>query len=330
MQLFTFSPEDYREDYEKQGYVHIKGGVDPEFLASILSSAEGLIAAQKELEEWAIKRKKQQYLYDFPPDPGFRDLLYRPISQLTGLDFDGLTLCERHIKAYEVTADPGPPPHKDRFASEVAVGIPLRVGEGTYVALYPRDHTEINPFNSSAHWRDSLDDDQLPEVVLRDIEPVKIYDEPGDILAFRGSTIYHERMKAAGTMLLYFKFNEQRLDPIGEDPSTPVRRDESLRLLQSVSDDELVSCSVHVSPQLDRIIRNYTRNSWKEVIQANVWDKKAFTLSEDELKIIFATDRDVRIAKLFEKLGIRKSQYPAYIRMLRRLVKQQALDLAHP
>ena len=32
MRIFTFNPADYRGNFADQGYVHIKNGIDPEFL----------------------------------------------------------------------------------------------------------------------------------------------------------------------------------------------------------------------------------------------------------------------------------------------------------
>jgi len=40
---------------------------------------------------------------------------------------------------------------------------------GSKVVAYPDDELDINPFNTTALWRDSLDDDRLPERVLRDM-----------------------------------------------------------------------------------------------------------------------------------------------------------------
>ena len=106
-----------------------------------------------------------------------------------------------------------------------------------------------------------------------EIEPVKVDVRPGDVVLFRGSSIYHERVNAANTTLLYLKFNSMRLDPIGEDPSTPVQREVSLNILSNKSDEQLLDSVIEVSPKLERISRHYTRLYWKEVIQAYVLRK---------------------------------------------------------
>lgn len=63
--------------------------------------------------------------------------------------------------------------------------------------MFPKSELEINPYNTTALWRSSLDDQDLPDNVLKDIQPLKLDVRPGDVVLFRGSSIYHEREKPA-------------------------------------------------------------------------------------------------------------------------------------
>ena len=62
MALFSFSPADYVDAFNKNGYVHIKNGVNLEILAYIQAKTKELTADQNDLKEWEFKGKKQQYL----------------------------------------------------------------------------------------------------------------------------------------------------------------------------------------------------------------------------------------------------------------------------
>lgn len=323
MKTFSFDPSAYASAYADQGYVHIPSGVSAEFLAY---AREFLRRGDADLDSFAFKGKKKQFLFEFPEGDwpsGVKDA----VAGVTGLDRERLTLCERHIKAYEETAAAAPPAHKDRLASEVAVGIPLHVAPGSTVVAYPFDELDVNPFNTTALWRNSLDEDQLPERVLRDKRSVELDVQPGDLLMFRGSSIYHERKQAAGTAVLYLKFNAMRLDPIGEDPTTGAQRTRSLALLETSSDDQLLDLACEVSPQLHRVSRHYSRLRWTEVLQAYVTDQKEFRLSEDDFSMIQAADGSKTVRELIRGRGVPDSQLAQRLPAVRRLIRLQALDL---
>ena len=56
---------------------------------------------------------------------GFYQSGLTALAKTAGLDDTNITLCERHIKVYEADAKAHVPPHKDRLASQLTVGIPL-------------------------------------------------------------------------------------------------------------------------------------------------------------------------------------------------------------
>lgn len=328
MRVFDFNPAHYRQEYESNGFVRVENGVGREFYEFALAQAKRLISGNDtDLKDWQFKGKKAQFLFEFPSGSDWPAGVKSLVADLCGMPRSNVTLCERHIKAYDAEAPVMPPPHKDRLASEVAVGVPLIVAEGSHLVLYPQDYCDINPFGSTATYRNLLDEDAVPEKLFAGVEPVRLDMQPGDVVLFRGSSIYHERFKAANSVVLYFKFNSLRLDPLGEDPSTPARREASLSFLNSERDPELLQLALEASPRLDRVTRLYSRLEWDEVLTAQIWNGKEFRISEQDLSIIKAADGVTPIADLLGRLGFSRTQYASALPGIRRLVRLQALDL---
>jgi hypothetical protein len=327
MRVFAFSPQDYVEAYSRQGYVHIVDGLNPEFLAFAREQAKKQMDAQKGLREWEFKGKKQQFLFEFGTTTNYREHVLQPIAQVTGFKLERTTLCERHIKAYDQKAPPNPPPHKDRLASQVAVGLPLEVPKDSYIIMYPDVHRDINPWSTTAQYRAAVDEAELPERLLSGVEPVRLDVKPGDVVMFKGSSIFHERVNPANTTLLYLKFNGMRLDPLGEDPRTPEARERSLGWLKSRNDAQLLASTIDVSPRLDRISRHSTRLHWKEVIQASVWNEKEFILSEADVTLIRSADGGRSGREILSRLGVEDIEYSKYLPALRRLIELNALEI---
>ncbi len=329
MKVFDFHPASYAAQYAADGYVHLKNGVSAEFVEFALQQAKRLMGADADLKEWKFNGKKMQFLFDFPAASAEGDWrgVKDAVAALTGLARKPLTLCERHIKVYDANAPEAPPPHKDRVASEVAVGFPLVVSPGSHLVVFPGCHTDVNRFGTTELYRRSLDEDALPEKVLAGVEPVRIDMQPGDVVLFKGSSLYHERMLPAKSIVLYFKFNALRLDPLGEDPATPVQRLAALARLENATDDELLRLALEASPRLDRVSRLYSRFAWTEIVQAQVWGEKEFCLDERELELIRRADGVTAVADLLRGLGCSAGEQPAMLASIRRLVRRQALDL---
>lgn len=328
MKVFTFDPKNHSTEYAERGYTHAKKGLTPEFLSEALAQTERLMnEAGGDLKEWAFKGKKQQFLFEFDGKTRWQEDVLAPVAAVAGVSLEGMMLCERHIKAYDDTAPENPPPHKDRVASEITVGLPLKVPSGSHIILFPDHLRDVNAYGSTALYRSALDEEQLPENLLKDVEPVRLDVQPGDVVLFKGNSMYHERVKPANTVLLYLKFNSWRLDPIGEDLRTPAMRQRSLELVAKSNDEALLGLRVEVSPRLDRISRHYTRLFWKEVIQAYVWGEKEFVVSEDELRMIRAVEGAMAVTELMTRMGVDSSRYTDLLPPLRRLVRLQALEL---
>lgn len=285
MKVFDFDPDQYRRRYEEQGWVHVRRGLTQEFL----DEARRLVAASqadRPLGGRGIAGEKAQFVFDFP-EAGHYDELFDVVARMCGLDRDRVTLSERHIKAYESDAEPHPTAHKDRFASQVSVGLSLEVPTGSHLVLYPEDDVWENPLLTTG-LRDMLPPDRQPEVTLQGAHEEVIHDEPGDVIAFRGSAFWHLRRLSAGTVNVYLKFNEFGSDPLGEDPSTPRRRSDTLALLGR--DDELSRAVPVLSRQFDSVAREYRREGWPERLVAHVWGQAQVPVSEEEFALLRAVD----------------------------------------
>lgn len=327
MEVFNFDPSLYTEEYNKNGYVHIKGGVNPAFLNLAHEFMRQSIANESEasLEEWRFKGKKAQFLFDFPESTDFDSHVRKVVGSVAGMK--EVTLCERHIKVYEEGAPSTPPPHKDRVASQLTVGIPLSVPEDSLLILYPDIYRDVNPFYTTALYRSSLDEELLPEKILNDYEPLKIDVRPGDVIMFRGAAIYHERLNPSNTSLLYLKFNDMNLDPLGEDPKTDLKRKATLDKLTALGDQELLNANVEVAPQVEKISRHYTRLFWKEVIQVYITGAKEITIDEDQLRFLKIATESIELKVALRQLGLDTSQYSVFMPKVRKLIKLGALNI---
>jgi len=233
-----------------------------------------------------------------------------------------MTLSERHIKAYDDDAPAEPPAHKDRFASQVSIGLSIDIPAGSRLVLYPSEHRETNPFNISAALRESLDPEQLPENLLRSARAEVIDDGPGDVVMFPGSGMWHYRRNAAAAVNLYLKLNDFDSDPLGEDPSTPSRRSQTLDSL-SAADGSFGALVPVLSRRLDSITRQYTRERDLEVLQAHVWEQAPVGLEPREFVLLRAVDGRATVQDLTENGEDVEAS-------VRRLAERGALDLVKP
>ena len=219
MKIFDFDPSDYADTYRSQEWVHIREGVSEEFHELLLRYAREELSGHM-LGSFAIKGKKEQSLFEFPEGMDYTNELFDVVAQVCGLDRTGMTLSERHIQCYEADAPPEPPAHKDRFPSQVSVGLSIDIPPESTLVLYPHEHRGVNAFNNAAHFSASLQPGERPEVVLKSAREVELDDRARDVVMFAGSTTWHLRRRAARALNLYLKFNDFGCDPLGEDPRT--------------------------------------------------------------------------------------------------------------
>ena len=320
--MFNFDPAQYAEQFAREGYVHIRGGVTEDFYRKAVEQVE-LNMRTKLMKEFAIG-DKQQAMYEFPGDGAdYTREACEAVGGVCGLNPQDMVLSERHIKAYDATAAAEPNAHKDRFASQISVGLSIHVKEGSTLVLYPYDELDINPFNTSVQLRASLSPDRYPEPALKRGKRVEIKDAARDVIMFRGHKFWHLRANPALTTMLYLKLNAFNCDPLGEDPRTEAFRQRT----QAAADlaDELLEKAVPmIGRRVDYIHRHYNRD-WKEVLGVVLWGEKHFTIDEDELKMLQACDGKRTVGSVAAEARDRA----AMLQKVRRLAKRGVLDLTN-
>jgi hypothetical protein len=283
MVVFTFDPADHRDQFLSQGWVVIRNGASPEFVAHVRQFVEREIGSAA-FDDFAISGKKGQARYEFPAETNFPDELFDAIATTCGLDRETIALSERHINAYDASANPNPAPHKDRDASKISCGICIEPADSELV-IYPGASRELNPFTSSATYYASLPADEKPEVALRPEQEVVIKDEPGDVMMFYGSAIWHMRRNSARSVNLYMKFNDFDYDPLGEDPNTIERQTCTSELLNGNGGALPTDAVVRVSRRLESLSAQRSRNQI-DVRQAKLWGQDPVLLDADELHLL--------------------------------------------
>jgi hypothetical protein len=323
MKVFDFDPRDYAGAYRDEGYVHIREGMSREFHAALVEYAERELTSHK-LDDFAIKGKKEQSLYDFPDEVDIGEL-YDVVCATCGLDRANVTLSERHIQIYEPNAAPEPPAHKDRFPSQVSMGFSISIPAASKLVLYPYSHREVNPFNTSAGLRRHLQPNELPEVVLKDARELVLDDQDRDVVMFPGSTTWHLRRNAANALNLYLKFNDYGCDPLGEDPFTEGRRTRTLAAVGGPAESAGALFPV-LSRRLDTVSRTATRDGWSEVLEARVFGEEPIGLTELQHEALVTLEGTENLAAVALRLAGAGDAADAE-RQLLRLAELGALDL---
>jgi hypothetical protein len=323
IKVFSFDPRSHAARYAEQGWVHIRDGLTPDFLASVEKYARSL--EDHKLDDFAIRGKKEQALYEFGSGVDV-DELYDTVATLCGLERSRMTMSERHFQIYDAAADPEPPAHKDRYPSQVSVGLSIAIPEESRLVLYPEVHRGLNPFNTSADLRRSLQPGALPEVVLRGAPEVELDDRRGDVVAFNGSTTWHLRRNAARAVNLYLKFNDFGCDPLGEDPHTErIRRASRDRVV--TADGALGSLVPVLARSFDSLSRTYVRDGWTEVLHARVFGEEPFGVTPEQFGVLQAADGRRTIDELITEVAAAGDR--AELRaQVARLVELGALDIA--
>jgi hypothetical protein len=312
MKVFSFDPSEHRETFLSQGWLHVKSGVTPEFV-EVMKDFVARELSEEKLQQFALAGKKGQGTFDFPAAVDFPGEMFDVISEVCGLDRASIALSERHINAYNNDARPDPAPHKDRDASKVSVGLCIEPADSE-VVIYPRASRERNPYVSAATYYESLPDDQKPENTLTPDQEVAIRDEPGDVVMFYGSEIWHLRRRSAGSVNLYLKFNDFDYDPLGEDPTTIERREGTRQVLSSNGD--LDHAVVKPSRQLEQLTHLFSRNAL-QVRQAKIWGRNPVPLGEEEFQILQSLNGGKQVAALGENAA----------QHVRRLAEHGVVDL---
>jgi hypothetical protein len=324
MKIFDFDPADHRETYASRGWVHIRGGISSEFMSALEQFVAGSLG-DHHVEGTSIGGSKDQALFEPPPEAHFPGELFDVIAEMCGLNRSTMTLSERHLKAYHKDTPPEQVAHKDRFASQVSVGLSIDIPEDSRLILYPSDHIGVNPYNVSGALPDSLPPEERPEAVAKTADAVEVDDSAGDVIAFRGSAIWHCRRRAAGAVNLYLKLNDFGCDPLGEDPLTYKRRETTVAALENGSPlDQLVPV---LSRRFDHLARVQVRGSWAEVLQAQVFDRTPVQLAPVEPELLRSLDGERTVGELLRVINHDDDGARERVRHLARL---EVVDLLAP
>lgn len=232
---FSRDLSDTKETLHRQSCLHLEDVLSPDF-TDILRSYHTRIASNslQEIEEWYIPGKKRQYLFEFP-SMGFLQQFRQGLSEITGERHDDITIGERHIKVYLENAPEYPAPHMDRQAAQFTIGFPIHIPEASRVCFFPHLSREENTGERAKYFDASADMDMAR--FYDDDRIVKARGKLGDMFIFHGSTIYHERIRSAGSIILYVKINAAGRDPLGEHAS----------LLQSLTGDMETAAADHIT-----------------------------------------------------------------------------------
>jgi hypothetical protein len=325
LRIFNFDPADYREAYAEDGWVHIRGGIAPDFLEALREFVTTALGDHR-VEGKSIGGKKDQALFQPPRGSDFPGEIFDAIASMCGLNRPTMTLSERHVKAYNPDVPPEQTAHKDRFASQVSVGLSIEIPTESRLVLYPVDDVEPNPFNVSAALLDSLPSDQHPDLALHGAREVEVDDAAGDVVAFRGSAMWHFRRRAAGAVNLYLKMNDFGSDPLEEDPATPELRQSTIAAISSGGDDSLGGRIPVLSRRLDTITRGYLRDRSGERVEAHVWGREPLLLSESQLEFLQSLDGRRDVETVLRESGSSEDEAASH-EWIRSLAEREVIDL---
>lgn len=325
MRIFDFSPAQFRAAYQHDGFVHIKAGAHPTFLELARQQVARREAAPR-LAGQGLAGEKDQFLFELPASFDYEREIFDVLTPLTSLRSEGLTLSERHVKIYSSDAAPFPLPHKDRLSSQVAVGISIDVPAGSHLVLYPYDDREVNPYLATGYL-ESLEPERRPEVTLRGATEVEVHDAPGDVIVFPGSSMWHLRRHSAGTINVYLKLNDFGADPLGEDPSTSTRREQTLAALEGPRGVFEAAIPV-LSRTFEEGVHTWSRASWQERRVAHLWGRKPVALSIAQEQLLRTIGDRRPVSQLVHHAGGMSSE--AAEGALRFLAENGVVDLMPP
>lgn len=210
-----------------ESYMHLKDVLSDEFIKLLVECGKQIRdGSLEEVTEWHIPGKKRQYLFDFP-SRDFLSSFCEGIAQITGYDPEKITIGERHVKVYLEEAPDFPAPHMDRQAAEFTIGFPIEISKGSRVCFFPHMNRDENTGERAIYADVPASTDMQSYYSDERIEKYK--GKVGDMFIFHGSTIFHERIKSSGSMILYIKINASGQDPLGEHASLLAKLDAQSR-----------------------------------------------------------------------------------------------------
>ena len=216
---FKYDLTPFKAELHTKGYVHLKDVLSDAFVAELKEFNEKAMSlAADENKSAQVEGKKRHFVFGFSSDETAREFR-KGIACLTSMDEGKITISERHLKVYDAKANPWPSPHKDRCASQISIGLPIALSKGSTVAVFPTLDLSENP-NDKAMFISESDNINSQQAYIAN-EAVLLNETVGDLILFNGSSIFHERVNAAGTSVLYIKINDKGDDPLGENIYAP-------------------------------------------------------------------------------------------------------------
>jgi hypothetical protein len=212
--LFRRDIGDQLGAFRRSGHLLLRDVVDGDFLAYCDAA---LRSAQSAGSGRHIPGKKIQFVLAWPPVPALRDELFATAAKLLQSRPEDIVLSERHFHVYTADAPPDPLPHKDRAASQIAIGIPLVCCGRSELILFP-DESPANTLDSAVGLRRALGGSpERVEGFMARTPRVRLRAGRGDAVVFLGSRYFHERYNAASSVILYLKLNNSGSDPLNEN-----------------------------------------------------------------------------------------------------------------
>lgn len=310
--LFATAPSDAHDRFREHGIVVLRGICTPRVLGLLQPHVE---ATQAVLERTGAEFREHRI--DATQD-GLGDAVRTLTAAVMGVEPQDLTLADLLLSSYGDTVGASPSLHKDRLASEIAVGIPLVLSPGSEFVHVTDGDPEPNPFESAGRYNRLLDTSEL--IGLR-VAPLTAVDVGrGDALMFPGSRWFHGRRNAAGTVVLYAKLNTLGLDPQGLDPRTRAARWRSLQLATNADAASLLTAEVTTAPQLVGL-SSFRAPTGAELCIAELIERSV-RLDAVEAELLRSIDGWTPVARL-------QSRVPSTSRLealLRRLLRAGVLD----
>ena len=123
---------------------------------------------------------------------------------------------------------------------------------------------------------------------------------------------------------LYLKLNDFNSDPLGEDPSTDRRREETMKLVQS-GNGQLVTAQPVLARRFESVTEQYSR-LWDHTRVAEVWDSGPVPLEDVDLKVLQSLNgQSVQgVAEQVSAEGVSAEQVQSAVK---RLAERGVLDL---
>ncbi len=108
------------------------------------------------------------------------------------------------------------------------MGLPVHLGPGTSVCVLPGLDRTPNPGERAVYMTEQDNPDLAG--IYQSGDALLLNEELGEMIVFRGSTIFHVRIRPRGTAVVYIKLNDENLDPLGEDIYSSMKRQASAAL----------------------------------------------------------------------------------------------------